>query len=147
VVSAATAKKTLFDERLPSLQDTDFAIRAADSGVCVKFIEEPLVLFEDKVSDSRVSRNSNYEPLLLWLERLRKESLSDRAYWAGRGWQCARIASYSNRSFAVRLYLQALVRGVFPIKQAVIVGAQVIVPYRWYQKVANSVVAAFGRSR
>lgn len=145
VVSTELARTTRFDESLPSLQDTDFAIRIANAGASITFIEEPLVIFEDKISHARVSRNVNYRPLLLWLERMRGNGVSDRAYWAGRGWQCARIASYSNRPYGIWLYLQSAVRGVFPFRQAMIVAAQVAIPYRVYQKVANIVVSLFGR--
>jgi glycosyltransferase involved in cell wall biosynthesis len=145
VVSTTLAKKIRFDESLPSLQDTDFAIRAAYEGAAVEFIEEPLVVFNDKVSGDRVSRNAKYKPLLAWLKRMRGKELSERAYWAGRGWQCARIASYSNRPYGILLYLQSAVRGVFPFPHALIVAAQIAIPHSAYQKFANVVVRLFGR--
>lgn len=145
VISTTLARSTRFDESLPSLQDTDFAIRAANAGALITFIDEPLVIFEDKVSHTRVSRNANYKPLLSWLERMRGGEVSDRAYWAGRGWQCARIASYSNRPYGIWLYTQSAVRGVFPFRQAVVIAAQVAIPYSVYQKAANIVVSMFGR--
>lgn len=146
-MSTSLARRIRFDVALPSLQDTDFAIRVADSGATVLFIEEPLTVFEDKVGHVRVSRNANYEPLLRWLDQMRGDVLSERAYWAGRGWQCARIASYSNRVYAISLYLQSALRGVFPLRQAVVIAAQVAIPYRAYQWVANRVVALAGRRR
>jgi glycosyltransferase involved in cell wall biosynthesis len=145
VVSQPLARRVLFDESLPSLQDTDFAIRAANTGAAIKFIEDPLVLFDDTVSDARVSRNSIYGPLLAWLEQLRrKNAISERAYWAGRGWQCARIASYSNRPLAIRLYMQAVSKQVFPARHSLVVGAQILIPHRFYQRIANAIVKVFG---
>lgn len=146
VVTTQLAQRVLFDERLPSLQDTDFAIRAADAGAAVVFVPEPLVVFEDKVGGHvRVSRNADYKPLLTWLNQLRGNVISERAYWAGRGWQCARIASYSNRITAAGLFIQAAGRGVFPLRHGAVVAAQVLIPYRVYQWVANRVVALLGR--
>ncbi|WP_084223635.1 glycosyltransferase family 2 protein [Mycolicibacterium holsaticum] len=144
VVSTTLARRIRFDESLPSLQDTDFAIRSANAGATFIYIAEPLVIFEDRASNTRISRNQSYQPLLEWLERLRAEGLSERAYWAGRGGQCARIASYSNRTYAIWLYLQSALRGAFPLGQAVILGAQVAIPYWAYQKIANLVVSIFG---
>lgn len=146
VVNTALAQRLRFDEALPSLQDTDFAIRVANAGADVTFLEEPLVVFEDRVGGVRVSRNSNYKPLLDWLDRLRDGVISERAYWAGRGWQCARIASYNNRPYAIRLYLESAVRGAFRFRQAMIVAAQVVLPYHAYQRIADMVVSWFGRA-
>lgn len=145
VVSAQLARNIRFDESLPSLQDTDFAIRVAHAGASIAFIDEPLVIFNDKVGGNRVSRNSDYKPLLSWLERMRDYGISNRAYWAGRGWQCARIASYSNRPYAIGLYFQSAIRGAFPLRQAVVIAAQVVLPYRWYQAAADMIVRLFGR--
>lgn len=145
VATATLARKVRFDEALPSLQDTDFAIRAADSGATVLFLAEPLIAFEDQVGYARVSRNADYQPLLNWLDRLRGRPLSERAYWAGRGWQCARIASYSNRPLAISLFIRSAVRGVFPPRQAIVIAAQVVIPYRIYQWTANRVVALLGK--
>ncbi|MGP4058267.1 glycosyltransferase family 2 protein [Mycobacterium sp. 4D054] len=141
----SVARSVRFNETLPSLQDTDFAIRVANAGVRIEFIQEPLVVFDDKVGASRISRNSNYKPLLEWLDSMRRKQVSERAYWAGRGGHCARIASYSNRTAAIRLYAQAVAHGAFSWRRAVVIAAQVIVPYRAYQTVANGVVKILGR--
>lgn len=146
VVNTTLARRIRFDESLPSLQDTDFAIRVASAGVAIIFVSEPLTIFQDAVGYSRVSRNVNYRPLLLWLERMRHVEISERAYWAGRGWQCARIASYTNRPYALKLYIQAALRGAFPPRHAAVVAAQVAIPYGMYQWLANRVVTVLGKS-
>lgn len=147
VMSASLARRIRFDPALPSFQDSDFAIRAANAGASIEFIAEPLVVLEDKVGYNRVSRQRNYAPLLAYFDRMRSQGeISERAYWAGRGWPCARVASSSNRLFAMGLYLQALSRRVFPWPHLLIVAAQVSLPYRLYQTVANGFVRVRGLS-
>ncbi|WP_193046304.1 glycosyltransferase family 2 protein [Mycolicibacterium baixiangningiae] len=146
VVSAALARRVRFDESLPWFQDSDFAIRAGNAGALFEFVDEPLIVLEDKVGYARVSRNASYAPLLAYFDRMRRTGeISDRAYWAGRGWPCARVASTSNRSYAVMLFAQAVVKRAFPLRHAIIVAAQVVVPYRLYQAIANGVVRIRGR--
>ncbi|QPM92551.1 glycosyltransferase family 2 protein [Pseudooceanicola algae] len=146
VLPTDLARRVRFDEALPSSQDTDFAIRVANAGAEVVFIEEPLIILDDVFSDTRVSKQGKYQPLLDWIETMRGTHISDRAYWAYRGWQCARVASYSNRLLAIRLYLASALRGVYPFKQAMVIAAQVLIPRRAYQKIATRLVALFGRS-
>lgn len=146
VLPTRLARAVRFDEGLPSLQDADFAIRVANAGTTIKFIHEPLIIFEDKPNESRVSRDSTYVPLLTWIGRMRGSELSERSYWACRGWQCARVASYSNRPYGIWLFLQSAVRGVFSIRQTFVIFAQVAIPHRHYQTVANYIVERRGAS-
>ncbi|WP_460359409.1 glycosyltransferase family 2 protein [Mycobacterium sp. ZZG] len=146
VFTASLAQRIRFDESLPWFQDSDFAIRSANSGAAFEFVAEPLVVLHDEIGYSRVSRNKSYESVLVYFEKMRRSgAISERSYWAARGWPCARVASSSNRPYAVRLYLEAMLKGVFPARHAVIVGAQVMVPYRVYQYLANVVVRIRGR--
>lgn len=145
VLNADLARKVRFDETLPSSQDTDFAIRVWNAGARVDFIEEPLVTLDDVFAETRVSKQSRHKPLLAWIDRMREVHVSEKAYWAYRGWQCARVASYSNRPLGIWLYLQSAVRGVYRPKQALVIAAQVMVPKRFYQRVATAIVSIFGK--
>ena len=147
VLSTSLARAVRFDEQLPSLQDADFAIRVARLGARFEYINEPLTIFDDKLSESRVSRDRSYAPLLEWIEGLRGNGVSERSYWACRGWQCARVASYSDRAYALRLFFHSLIRRVYPARQAVVIFAQVALPHRYYQLIANYVVGARGENR
>ena len=147
VLNTDLARRVQFDEKLPSSQDTDFAIRVSNAGADIIFVQEPLVTLDDVFSDTRVSKQSKHKPLLEWIERMRREDqVSEKAYWAYRGWQCARVASYSNRPLAIWLYLQSVIRGVYPPKQALVIAAQVCIPKRLYQKIATNIVKTFGKS-
>lgn len=146
VISASLARRIRFDEGLPWFQDSDFAIRASNAGASVKFVREPLVVLEDQVGYSRVSRSGDFETVLKYFDRMRRaEQISERSYWAGRGWPCARVASSTKRPYALLLFFQALAHCAFPWRHAFIVGAQVIMPYRLYQEIANGVVRLRGR--
>ncbi len=145
VLPTELARRVRWDEDLPSLQDADFAIRVANSGAKIAFIEQPLIVFEDRYDDGRVARSTRHEPLLNWVERARHGGISERAYWACRGWQCARVTSYSNRPYGMWLYFQSVIRGVYPARQAFVILAQVLIPPRLYQRIANLVVKVRGK--
>lgn len=144
VLSTAKARAVRFDENLPSSQDTDFAIRVTNAGAALYFVEEPLVILNDVFDNNRVSKQKNYAPLLEWIERMRYTHVSERAYWAYRGWQCARVASYSDRLRGLALFLQSARRGVYPPRQCAVVAAQVLLPPWAYQGIVNKVVRLFG---
>lgn len=145
VLSTPFARQVRFTDGLPSSQDTDFAVRLASAGGRFIFTQEPLVLFDDIYDPNRVSKQKRYEPLVAWIESIRKVHISERAYWAYRGWQCARVASYTNRPLGIWLFLQSAVRGVYRPKQALNIAAQVIIPPAQYQQMINWVVRTFGR--
>lgn len=146
VLPTKLARKVRFDETLPASQDTDFAIRVANAGAKVIFIEDPLVILDDIYSETRVSKNPKYEPLMDWLGRMRGMHISERSYWAYRGWQIARRVSLVNRPRAFWIYLQSAIRGVYPMRQAAVVAAQILIPQRTYQKIATAIVGLFGRT-
>ncbi|MGE2736465.1 glycosyltransferase [Mycolicibacterium vaccae] len=147
VLNTDLARKVRFDESLPSSQDTDFAIRVANAGARITYLERPLVVFEDSTHHGRVSKGVDHESQLAWIDGMRGVHISDRAYWAYRGWQCARLASYSDRLYGFRLYMNSAIRGVYPWRHALIIAAQVLMPRSAYQGIANKVVAIFGRGR
>lgn len=144
VIPTSLAKRVRFDERLPSSQDTDFAIRVASAGARYIFIKEPLVTMMDVYDPTRVSKQRKLEPLLEWIERMRGVHISEKSYWAYRGWQCARIASGSDKLFALRLFFSAAIRRAYRADVAIRIFAQIAIPQSLYQKIATRVVATFG---
>ncbi len=147
VLSANLAKKLRFDESLPSSQDSDFAIRCWRSGAVVKFIEQPFVVMNDIYDPSRVSKQTDYASLLKWLDNNRRNKmLSEKAYWGYRGWEVARIASYSNRLKGVLFYVRSLVHFPYSFKMSILVFAQIVIPQNIYQKLATTVVKYFGKN-
>jgi glycosyltransferase involved in cell wall biosynthesis len=145
VLPTEFARTVRFNERLPSSQDTDFAIRCASAGAKFTFIAQPLTVLDDIFDPNRVSKQAKYLPLLAWIDEMRNVHVSERAYWAYRGWQCARVASYSNRILGLKLFLQSAVRGVYAPKQALVIANQVIFPPAVYQRLVNIIVKNFGK--
>ncbi|KZE18044.1 MULTISPECIES: glycosyltransferase family 2 protein [Sphingomonas] len=145
ILPTHVAREVRFDESLPSSQDTDFAIRCASSGLKFVYVPEALSIGDDVFDPKRVSKQPKYVPLLQWIDRMRGVHVSERAYWAFRGWHAARGAARAQRIYGARLYFQSLVHGAYPPKLALVVGAQVLLPTTAYQRVANGIAYVFGR--
>ena len=145
VLPAKVAREVRFDEALPSTQDTDFAIRCASTGMTFVYLPEALSIGDDVFDPKRVSKQPKYEPLLQWIDRMRGVHVSDRAYWAYRGWHAARSAARARRAYGARLYFQSLVHRAYPPKLALVVGAQVLIPTTVYQRMADGIAYVFGR--
>ncbi|MBJ7336720.1 glycosyltransferase family 2 protein [Mycolicibacterium sp.] len=146
VLPTSVARQVRFDDSLPSSQDADFVIRVANVGTPMFFVPEPLVIIDDRPSDLRVSKNVNYQPLLDWISRMRGLKVSERSYWAYRGWHAARAVAASNRCYAIGLFLQSLVRGAYPPSKATVIFAQIAIPQPFYQAIANLVVRLRGQT-
>lgn len=144
-MSTDMARRVRFDEALPSSQDTDFAIRCASAGVKFVYIPKALVIGDDVFDPQRVSKQPKYEPLLGWIDRMRHDHVSDRAYWAYRGWHYARSLSKVRRLAATREYVQSVLHGAYPPKLALVVGAQVMLPTTAYQRTADIIAYVFGK--
>lgn len=145
-LAAPLAKRVRFDENLPSSQDTDFAIRCANAGAIIKYLEQPLVIMDDRYIPGRVSKQKNYVPLLEWIEKMRANGeISPRSYFAYRGWQCARVASYTRIPLALQLYGRSLLRGVYRPKIAAVIFLQIVLPQSLYQRIATATVKIAGK--
>jgi glycosyltransferase involved in cell wall biosynthesis len=146
VLNSELAKLVLFDEGLPSSQDTDFALRCWSFGADVIFIPEALTIMDDVFNPQRLSKQSKHIPLLNWIERMKHVHISDKAYWGYRGWQVARVASYQNRTMALTLFFPSLIRGTYSLRMAMNIFAQIVIPLVFYQRIATLVVKLFGFS-
>lgn len=125
--------RSRFSEQARFGQDTDIALRLAAEGLAFKMHAEPLVVMDDTEAEGRVSRSRDWHPVETWLEEVRG-LMTERAYWAYRGWHVARIAAQRGEfGVALRLYLQSLLRGAFPPKLAAKALAQILVPRRVYR--------------
>jgi hypothetical protein len=81
---------------------------------------------------SRVSRSPDWTRAAVWLTEVR-DLMTEKAYWAYRGWHIARLAAQSgNRKVALALYRQALIRGALPPKLALKALGQIVIPRRFY---------------
>jgi glycosyltransferase involved in cell wall biosynthesis len=112
-------------------QDTDFALRLFNEGL--EFVMHPkasVIVIDDE--GSRVSRSPDWTRAAVWLTEVR-DLMTEKAYWAYRGWHIARLAAQSgNRKVALALYRQALIRGALPPKLALKALGQIVIPRRFY---------------
>lgn len=147
VVERVFATQVRFSEKLPSSQDTDFAIRCFLKGANFKFIEKCYSIMDDVYDPSRVSKQANVKPLILWIEGMKDDGISKKSYLGYRGWQCARIQSESNVISALALYFPALFGGSFSLKTAVRVFLQISISQKYYQKLMTLAVSLLGKSK
>lgn len=139
-VEAATAKRVHYDPRLPFAQDTDFAIRLYLDGCRFVMAEEPGAICEDIADPTRVSLGRKGAGLIKWLEEMRP-LIPARAYHGCRGWTIAKGLAPTAPLRALGLYLNALARGCYRPRLAIVVFVQVFVPEALYRRIADRVIA------
>ena len=139
-VEAATAKRVRYDPRLSFAQDTDFAIRLYLDGCRFIMAEEPGAICEDIADSTRISLGRKGTGLVSWLEEMRP-MIPSRAYHGCRGWTIAKGLAPTAPLRALGLYLNALLRGCYRPRLAVVVFVQVFVPDALYRWMADRVIA------
>ena len=142
VVENSLAKKVLFREGMPFGQDMDFAIRLYNEGVSFHMLNEPLVICMDLYDPTRVSFSRNYEELNQWTEDMRGK-IPPKAYFGNQGWRLAKTLVESSYFKAFLLYANALLRGAYGPKMAVIIYCQIFFPIKIYRKVTDSIASLF----
>lgn len=147
VLSREIALRVPFDPILPFGQDTDFCIRLNAHGCRFEMLPEPLVVWDDTAAPNRVSGTRKVDALLAWTDRIRP-LISDRCYYAYRGWHGAK-AAYSSKqaNLAARLYFDALLHGSFTPRLAVKAALQISLPSNTHRNLANMVVRLFGKKK
>jgi len=145
VVEGAFAKKIRFSEKLPSSQDTDFAVRCFLNGANFHFFDKCYSIMNDMYDPNRVSKQSNVTPLLSWVEEMKSKGMSKKSYLGFKGWQCARIESESNVFSALKLYLPSLIGRAFTLKTSVRVFLQIVIKQEKYHKLMSLLVLILGK--
>lgn len=140
VVDAATARRVRYNPNLPFAQDTDFAIRLYLDGCRFVMAEEPGAICEDVADPTRISLGRKGAKLVDWLEEMRPK-IPARAYYGCRGWTIAKGIAQSEPLRALGLYLNALLRGCYRPRLAIIVFVQVFLPDTLYRRMADRVIA------
>jgi glycosyltransferase involved in cell wall biosynthesis len=121
------ARRVPFDAQIAFGQDTDFAIRLAAAGAAFHMHGTPGVIFQDDLSNQRLSHRAQWKPVLEWLDRVRP-LLTGRAYLAYRGWHVARLAAEAGRhGKALGFYAAALAKGALPPRLAAKALAQIFI--------------------
>lgn len=137
IVPSARAQTVRYDEELPYGQDTDFALRLWSAGMGFSFIHCPTVRWTDQSTGGRVSSGRHEPARSAWLQRVR-HLLTSKAYYGDRGWTVAKFYSAAGQHHkAFALYVNALVRGCYSPKMALVVFLQVMLSAKSYRKLSD----------
>lgn len=140
------ARRVRYDERLRYAQDTDFAIRLYLAGCRFVMAEEPGAVCDDRPDPGRVSQGRKGALLSAWIETMQPR-ISARAYHGCRGWIIAKGIAPSRPLKAFALYLNALLRGCYSLRFALVVFAQVFLPGDVYRRMADRAIALLFKGR
>jgi GT2 family glycosyltransferase len=108
LISRNLAAATLFQSKLAKHQDLDFTLRLAQQGAKFIFVPQILIIWHNETRSDRISRNSNYQISLNWIEHYRSQ-ISERA-WLGfvlKEVVPKMIREPANQSQAIKLIIQA----------------------------------------
>jgi glycosyltransferase involved in cell wall biosynthesis len=140
VVARETAQRIRYDANLRTAEDTDFAIRLYLAGQKFRMVGEPGAVWHDVWDPSRTSSGTRCRRFGDWLEQL-KPQIPARAYHGGRGWAYAKLVASSNRTAALGLYLNAVLRGCYRPRLAFVIFLQIFVSRRFYRALADHAIA------
>ena len=142
-VEREVARRVRYSENLRAAEDTDFAIRLFLEGQRFVMAEAPGAVWKDIPDPNRTSSGRKGGRMVAWLEQMRPD-IPARAYYGCRGWAIAKFVAVTDRSAALGMYLNALVRGCYPWRLAVIVFLQIFLSDRAYRRVADGAISRLG---
>lgn len=143
VVPADLARKIRFHENLPAAEDTDFAIRAALAGAHFVMADKPALIWRDVADPGRLSAGRRCASMKEWIDGLRSQ-IPETAYFGCLGWAYAKYVAVDHKLEAFRLWLDAVRRGCYRPRLAVIVFLQIFLSDRLYRWVADSAINWLG---
>jgi len=142
-VPRGIAGRVRYSETLRMAEDADFAIRLFLAGCKFVMAETPGATWTDQADPGRTSARGKSERLAVWLETHRAE-IPARAYYGCRGWAYAKLVARDNRRRALKLYLDAVMRGCYAPKLTLVVFLQIFLPASGYRRLADRVVPFLG---
>jgi hypothetical protein len=144
VVERQTAKRVRYHASLRTGEDTDFAIRLALAGCKFRMARQPGAVWKDFADPHRSPAggpSARTQRFGAWLEQM-KPYMTRRAWCGGRGWAYARmVACDGNRIEALRLYLDAIFRGCYGPRLAVVVFLQIFLNAARYRRLADTTIS------
>ena len=138
-VERATAKRVRYSEGWRIAEDTDFAIRLFLDGNRFAMIEEPGAVWNDEYNPNRTSAGRKGARLIPWLEQM-KSQIPARAYYGCRGWAIAKGIVATDPLRALRYWVQAVVRGCYRPRLAVIIFLQIFLSDALYRRIADRAI-------
>jgi glycosyltransferase involved in cell wall biosynthesis len=137
-VPAGLARQVRYAD-LPPAEDTDFAIRLFNLGCRFAMVDEPGAVWRDVSDPNRSSASRNAEAFRHWLDAM-KPAMPARAWHGGRGWAYAKLVSHTSLRQALKLYVQAAMRGCYPPRLAVIILLQIVLSDAGYRRLADRAI-------
>lgn len=134
------AKAIRYNTRLVAAEDTDFAIRLSLAGCRFAMIEEAGAVWMDTSDPDRASAGKGRDDLGAWLEQM-KPRISARAYHGARGWAYAKLVAPQQPWRALRLYLNAVLRGCYRPPLAAIIFLQIFLGRSGYRRIADQAIS------
>lgn len=151
VLDADIARAHPFREDLRFGDDTQFAVDLCRAGVPLRMIEEPLAIYHDTTSATRLSQAPTFESLetpsnrafVDWIESQRP-FMSRRTYDAYRAWFLARFVGRQQPRRALGLLWSAHRTGSLSTRQAAMQAIQIFMPHT-YRRLADLVAWQAGQ--
>lgn len=129
-----------YDEKISFGQDVDFAIKIYNADYKLIMLPTPGAIWNDVWTSNRLSSHLKPEQRLTWLNSIRP-FITRKAYWADKGWPVAKgYASQGHKFRALALYFNALIRGCYHPKVALVVFLQVMFSKQAYRKFSDLLV-------
>lgn len=139
-VEREMARRVRYHEKLIAAEDTDFAIRLALAGCRFAMIEDAGAVWKDMADPNRASAGKGREDLGAWLDQM-KPVISPRAWHGGRGWAYAKLVAQDRPLAALRLYLNAVLRGCYRPSLAMVIFLQIFLGRSGYRRVADHAIS------
>jgi glycosyltransferase involved in cell wall biosynthesis len=142
-VETQLARRVRYAEHLHYGEDTDLAIRLFLEGCQFLMLEEPGAVWHDLHDPCRASANRKGARLVGWIEALRPR-IPAAAYYGCRGWSIAKGVAPQHKFKALSFYAEAVLRGCYAPKLAVIVFLQIFLSDSLYRRVADQAIGMLG---
>lgn len=139
-VEREMARRVRYHEKLIAAEDTDFAIRLSQAGCRFAMIEDAGAVWKDMADPDRASAGKGREDLGAWLDQM-KPVISPRAWHGGRGWAYAKLVAQDRPLAALRLYLNAVLRGCYRPSLAMVIFLQIFLGRSGYRRVADHAIS------
>lgn len=140
VVEREMAARVRYHADLRPGQDVDFAMRLALAGCRFRMAEKPGAVWFDMPDPRRVSRSTGSRRFGAWLAQM-KPVMTPRAWHGARGWAFAKlVAGEQGRGRGLMLSLDAILRGCYAPRMALVVLMQVMLDARQYRMLADGVL-------
>jgi glycosyltransferase involved in cell wall biosynthesis len=140
VVPRRLAQRVRYHVNLRPAEDTDFAMRLALAGGRFVMVEQPGAIWNDVSDPKRTSASVGTLRMATWLKQM-KPLMTPRAWYGARGWAFAKLVARERGRFAALLFtLQAIVRGCYAPRLALVVLLQVMLDARQYRSLADNAI-------